>query len=164
MMSHVLRRLPGPFPPCCGQGKTDTTLSRSSDFFVCMGTDIPERRMLTPTVVKHLDRVNDVITGFLTRQRITLRRALALQAAKKPLHDRSLSTLPLATHAARQTMGRQNPAVGMAGILRTTITMVYQASIWLATAPRHLQSIANQRRIQMLAHRPPHNLSRIQVH
>ena len=76
------------FDACCGQGKTDTKLSRSSDFFVCIGTDIPEIRMLTPTVVKHLDIVNDVITGFLTRQIITLRRALALQAAKKPLRYR----------------------------------------------------------------------------
>jgi energy-coupling factor transporter ATP-binding protein EcfA2 len=41
--------------------------------------------------------------------------------------------------------------------------MVTQTRCRPATAQRHLQGIANQLRIEMLAHRPPHNLSRIQV-
>ena len=120
--------------------------------------------MLTPTVVKHLDIVNEVITGCLTRPIIPLRRALALQAAKKPLRDRLVSTRPLATPAARHPMGRQHPAVGMAGILSTTITLVSQASTGLATAQRPLQGLTHPRRSARRAHRPPHHLSRRQLH
>ena len=111
--------------------------------------------MLTPTVVKHLDIVNEVITGCLTRPIIPLRRALALQAAKKPLRDRLVSTRPLATPAARHPRGRPHPAVGMAGILSTTITLVSQASTGLATAPRPLQGLTHPRRSERRAHRPP---------
>src|SRR5256885_16796589 len=31
---------------CCGQGKTDTQLSHPSTFFIFIGTDIPEIRVL----------------------------------------------------------------------------------------------------------------------
>ena len=85
---------------CSGQVKTDTKLSRPDDFFVFIGTDIPKIRMLTPTVVEHLDRVDDIITGFLTRQIIARRRALALQTAKKPLRYRIIQALPRSAHAA----------------------------------------------------------------
>ena len=120
--------------------------------------------MLTPTVVKHLDLVNEVITGCLTRPIIPLRRALALQAAKKPRRDRLVSTRPLATPAARHPRGRPHPAVGMAGRLSTTITLGSQASTGLATAPRPLQGLTHPRRSARRAHRPPHHLSRRQLH
>ena len=120
--------------------------------------------MLTPTVVKHLDIVNEVITACLTRPIIPLRRALALQAAKKPLRDRLVSTRPRATPAARHPRGRPHPAVGLAGILRPTITLVSQASTGLATAPRPLQGLTHPRRSARRAPRPPHHLSRRPIH
>src|SRR5215468_10498818 len=148
---------------CSGQGKTDTTLSGSCTSFVFIGTDIPEIRMFAPTVIEHLNIVNNVITGFLTRQIIPLRRALALQAAKKPLRDCIVQTIPLSTHTARNTMLRQQCSVGMTGVLRTTVTMVEQPHVWLATTERHLQRGSHQWRIHMITHRPAHNLPRIQV-
>jgi hypothetical protein len=64
--------------PCSGQVKTDTQLSCLGEFFVYIRADIPKIRMFTPTVVEHLNIVDDVITGFLARQILTLRRTLAL--------------------------------------------------------------------------------------
>ena len=144
---------------CSGQVKTDTTLSRLDNFFVCIRADIPERRMFTPTVVAHLDRVDDVITGLLARPIRALRRALALEAAKKSLRDCIVSTIPFSAHAACNTMVSHDLSVGMAGVLRTTITMVYQAGCRLAAAKRHLQRVSHQLGIHMIAHRPPHHLA-----
>ena len=73
---------------CCGQVKTDTQLSCLGDFFVRIGTDIPEIRMFAPTVIEHFDVIHHVIPRFLPRHIIALRRALTLQAAEKPLCDR----------------------------------------------------------------------------
>jgi hypothetical protein len=73
---------------CSGQVKTDTKLSCLGDYFVLIGTDISKVRMFTPTVVEHLDIIDHVITGLLTRPIRALRRALTLQAAEKSLHDR----------------------------------------------------------------------------
>src|SRR5215475_5089341 len=51
----------------------------------------------------------------------------------------------------------------MTGVLRTTVTMVDQPHVWLATTERHLQRGSHQWRIHMITHRPAHNLPRIQV-
>ena len=111
--------------------------------------------MFTPPVVEHLDRVDEVSTGFLARQIRALRRALALQAAKKSLRYGIVSTLPFSAHAACNTMGSQERSVGMTGVLRTPITMVSQAGVWLTAAKRHLQRVSNPLGIHMIAHRPP---------
>jgi hypothetical protein len=144
---------------CCGQVKTDTQLSCLSDVFVRIGTDIPEIRMFVPTVIEHLDVIHHVIPRLLPRHIIALRRALTLQAAEKPLCDRIVSTLPLATHATRNTMLSQKASVGMTGILRPPVTMMAQASTGLATPQRHRQRIPNQWRLNMITHGPPHHLA-----
>ena len=144
---------------CSGQGKTDTKLSRPDDFFIRIGTNIPEIRMLAPTVVEHLDIIDEVITRFLTRPVVALRRTLALHAAKKPLCYRIVHAIPLSAHATRNAVLSQKPLVRMAGVLRTTITVVHQTRIRLTTTQRHLQGIPNQLRIKMIAHRPTHHLT-----
>ena len=143
--------------------KTDTQLSCLGDFFVRIGTDIPEIRMFAPTVIEHLDVIHHVIPRFLPRHIIALRRALTLQAAEKPLCDRIVSTRPRATHATRHTLLSQNASVGMTGILRAPVTMMDQASIGLATTQRHLPRIPNPLCLNMLTHGPPHHLTKIQV-
>jgi hypothetical protein len=57
---------------CSGQVKTATKLSRLSDFFVCIRADIPQVRMFAPTVVAHLDIIDAVSTGCLTRPSSTV--------------------------------------------------------------------------------------------
>ena len=61
-----------------GQGKTDTKLSYQRKSFVVIRTDIPEIRMLPPTVIEHLDVSDDIAFGFLTCGVITVRRPFAL--------------------------------------------------------------------------------------
>ncbi len=68
---------------CSGQVKTDTKLSQPCDFFVFIGTDVPEIRMFAATVVEHLDIIDDVITGFLTRQIIWVNPDLATPKERK---------------------------------------------------------------------------------
>jgi hypothetical protein len=144
---------------CSGQGKTDTTLSRLGDFFVCIRAAIPEIRMFTPTVVEHRDIVDEVITGVWARPIRALRRARTLQAAQKSRRDCIVSTLPLSAHAACNTMVSQDLSVGMTGVLRTTITLVHPAGFRLATAQRHLQRVANPWGITRIAPRPTHHLA-----
>ena len=119
--------------------------------------------MFAPTVREHLDVIHHVIPRFLPRHIRALRRALTLQAAEKPLCDRIVSTLPLATHAPRHTMLSQHAALGMTGILRPPVTMMDQASTGLATTQRHLQRIPNPWRLTMITYGPSHHLTGIQV-
>ena len=58
--------------------------------------------MRTPTVGDHLARVHDVRPGFLTPQSRALRRALALQAAPKPLRDRMRQAIPWSARSRRE--------------------------------------------------------------
>jgi hypothetical protein len=148
---------------CCGQVKTDTTLSRLGDFFRRVGTDISERRMLTPTVVAHLEIIEHLITGLLPRHGIALRRARTLHAPEKPRCDRRISTRPLATHAPRHTMRRQHASGGMTGRLSTPVTLRDQASTGLATPQRPLQRLPHPWRINMIPHGPPHHRAGIHV-
>jgi integrase len=62
---------------CCGQGKTDTEFNNPSTFLICIGTDIPEIRVLPSAVVEHLDVVDHIISRFLACGIVTQRRALA---------------------------------------------------------------------------------------
>ena len=150
-------------PSCCGQVKTDTTLSCLDDFFVRIGTDIPERRMCAPTVVKHLDIIDEVSTRCLTRPLIPLRGARTLHAAEKPLRDRLVQAIPRVPHAAHNPPIRQQCPGDLTGRLRAPGTLVHQARLWLATTQRPLQGTANPWRLQRLAHRPAHHLARIPV-
>jgi hypothetical protein len=71
--------------PCSGQVKMDTKLSHLPKCFVFIGADIPQIRMLPPTVVEHLDIIDHIIAGFLPCRVIPMRRTFALQATQKPL-------------------------------------------------------------------------------
>jgi hypothetical protein len=73
----------------------------------------------------------------LTRRIIPMRHAFAFQATKKPLRHCIVSTLSLATHATLYSMVRQKPAVGMTGVLSTTITMVKEAGWGLTPTECH---------------------------
>jgi len=120
--------------------------------------------MFTPTVGEHLDIIDHVITGLLTRPIRALRRARTLQAAEKPLRDRMVQAVPLSTHAARHTMISQQFPVGMTGVLGTTVTMVHEAGRWPATTERHLSGVRHQWRINMSTHGPTHHLACIHIH
>jgi hypothetical protein len=122
-----------------------------------MGTAIPKIRLLTPPVGEHLNLLDHVITGFLTRQIRALRRTLTLHAAAKPLRYRMVSTLPLSSHPARDTMLRQTPPGGMAGVLSTTVPMGHQPHIGLATTERHRPGGRNPLLIPRIPQRPPHS-------
>jgi len=137
---------------CCGQVKTDTKLSRPGDFFVLVGTAIPKGRMFAPTVGEPLDIIDHILTGFLTRPVIPFGGPFALQAAEKPLCDRMVQAIPLSAHPALDTMCSQQAPVGMAGVLRATVTLVHQATGWLATTPCHLQRPRHQWGITRIAH------------
>jgi hypothetical protein len=120
--------------------------------------------MFAPPVGAHLDIIDEGLPRCLPRHIIALRRALTLQAAEKPRCDRLVSTLPLAPHATRHTMLRQNAAGGRTGILRPPGTMMEQASPGLATTQRPLSRLPNQLGINMIPHGPPHHLAGIPVH
>ena len=78
---HISRKwgivMQGVCPDCCGQGKTDTRLSHPSTFFIFLGTDIPEIRVLPSAVVAHLDVRDHIVSRLSTRGVSTVRRPLA---------------------------------------------------------------------------------------
>ena len=115
--------------------------------------------MFTPPGGAHLDIIDHGITGRLTRPRRALRCARTLHAADKPLRDRLVQAIPLATPTARQTLIRQQVPGGLPGVWGTTGTLGHEAGRGPATPERHLSGIQNQWRLNMRTHRPPHHLA-----
>src|SRR5687768_9468100 len=101
-----------------------------------MWTDIPERRMLPPAVIEHLDIRHAIVCGCLTRGAITGRRPCALSAPAKPLGNGMVQALPLSAHPPAEPIVRQPVARHIAGILPPAVRMVPQPWRGPPTAPR----------------------------
>lgn len=63
---------------CAGQVKTDTKLSNQSKFFILIGTNIPEIRVLPSAVVEHLNVIDNIVLRFLPGGVIALQCPLLL--------------------------------------------------------------------------------------
>jgi hypothetical protein len=149
---------------CSGQVKTDTQLSNQSKLFIGIGTNIPKIRMLPPAIVEHLDGINDVVPGLLTRGVITMRCPLALYTAKEPLSHRIVETLALLTPATDDPMVGSQGLVGVTGVLTATVRMVSEPRRGRATSERHPPCVLHYGGLPMMAHRPAHDFARIPVH
>src|SRR4029450_2612192 len=104
-----------PHPPRCGQGKTDTQLSHPSTFFIFIGTDIPEIRVLPSAVVAHLAGSDHSVSPCLPRGVRAVRRPLACYTAQASLGHGIVATLALTTHATGDSMGSQHGLIRVAG-------------------------------------------------
>ena len=151
----VAPRHPAPYAvTCCGQVKTDTTCSGLDDFFVRLGTDIPERRLWAPTVVQHRDSSDAGLTRVVTRPIIPRRGARTLHAAEQPRRARLVQASPRVPPAAPPPPSRPQVPGDLTGRRRAPGTLGPQARRWRAPTPRQRPGTATPWRRQRRAPRP----------
>jgi hypothetical protein len=78
--------------------------------------------------VEHLDVINDVVLGFLTRGVISVRRSLLRSTAKEPLGHRMVETLSLAAHTTANPLGSPHALRRVTGLLPAAIRVMQQPS------------------------------------
>ena len=148
---------------CSGQVKTDTQLSHMGYPLEVMGTDIPERRVQPRAIGEHLDVIDHIIPRFLPRGLVTQRRALPLEAPTEPFHDGIIQAITVSAHTPAHSMGCSERLVGATGVLTATIRVMHQSGCGTSSPKSPTPGVLHQRRIDSAAHRPPHDLARMQV-
>jgi len=157
-----LSRLP-PATICCGQGKTDTQLSNSSQFLLCIGTDIPKLRVRPSAVVEPCDVSDDIVSRLLTRGVSPLRRPCAFSAAKASLGSGLIETLALATPTPDDPLGSQQVVRRVTGVWTAAIRMRPPPCCGMTPSQRPLERTLHHRCLVPTTHRPPHPLPRRHV-
>ena len=149
---------------CSGQGKTATQLSHQRQWFIVIGTNRPEIRMLPSASVEHLDGIDDLVPRLLRRGLITMPWPLACDTAKASLSHRIGETLTLLTPTTDDPLIGSDGLGGLTGVLTAAVRMVPEPHSGSATAKRHRQGLLDQGGLHRLVPRPAHHVARRHVH
>ena len=116
-------------------------LSKTSQFLIFIGTDIPEVRVLPSAIVKHFDVSDHLVSRLLTRGVITIRCPLACYTAKESLGHGIVKALALTTHPTDDTMVCQPVLIRVTGLLTAALRTMQHTCGGMTTSQRHPQRV-----------------------
>src|SRR5579864_2612632 len=127
----------------------------------CGRTDVANRRVTAPLVVKHLDVLKQLALAVVAvRESIA---ELHLHGGEEGFHHRVVVTIATSTHAASDAVSGEDRLIIGAGIWTAAIGMMQQTALRAATAQRHVQRLHDEVSVIGRADRPPDDEPREQI-
>ena len=124
---------------------------------------VSQARVQPHPVVEHLDVLKDRRPSFLTASKRPVTIQLPFERLEKRFRRRVVPTIPFTAHALPHPVPVRPPAKYVAAVLGAPVGMKNQPFGWSATHHCHHQRLHHQIAFYPGAHRPPHDLARMQV-
>ena len=119
---------------------------------------------MTPsTIVESLNVEKDIRHGFLARPINSMMNQLRFERTEETFYRRIVVAIAATTHAGRDVVVGQQRLESIAGVLATTVTVMYQWAHRLSLMQRHLQRGTDQLLCHSCIHRPANDTPREQV-
>jgi hypothetical protein len=130
---------------CCGQGRRDTQGSNPSQFLICLGTTIPQIRVLPSAVIAHCDGSEAMVSRLLTRGVSPRPRPVAFSAATESRGSCLVEPRTLPTHTPADPMGYQQVLIRVTGLWTATIRMMQSTCCGMPPSLRHRSRVLPHR-------------------
>ena len=111
-------------------------------------TDLTQRGMATGAMVKHLQILENGLSGLGSGSKGVAIHAFLFDRSEKALHQRIIVTIGFFAHADFHTIAAQKSQISLTRVLAATIGVMQQAWMWSSSAHSHPERIGDQLRVR----------------
>src|SRR4051795_596088 len=124
---------------------------------------VAQGRVQALPIVKHLDVLEHRGPRLRAGAEPGLMNALRLERGEEALHGRIVQAIAASAHRGLDAMSLQHRPIRPSGVLHAAVAMMNEPPRRLAALESHDQGVDAESRLEMLRHRPAHDLARGQI-
>ena len=128
------------------------------------GTDVPDRRMPSDTIVEIFDVLDDRIFCVFACQRRPTIDQLVLERSEEALRNRIIPAVCSPAHAALDVTSFERFSVAVGRMLNAAIPVMDQSFVLRSVTERHGKRIEAKTRLQVIRRGPADDPARVEAH
>src|SRR5438270_2895052 len=133
----------------------------SSFLLVDKWTDLSQRGMATGAIVKHLQILENGLSGLGSGSKGVAIHAFLFDRSEKALHQGIIVTIGFFAHADFHTITAQKSQISLTRVLAATIGVMQQAWMWSSSAYSIMSASVTNCASAPIAHSPPDRHARV---